>query len=277
MAPVDYAEAPASPWLRPYVRRYWSLTDTAPRADRGPERVVPDGRMEVIVHLGDPFTRRAAAPASGPQPRALLAGQLLGPLLLQPGSRVDLFAIRFEAWGAHALLGVEPAALLERLPALDDVLGADAGRLADMLARAPGFRARVDAAERWCSQRLARATRPPAAVVAAARAATAKPALRTVSELAAHVGWSPRRLERGFAAHLGLAPKVLLRIARVQRLIGRLTEPRAQPPLAALALDAGFADQAHMTREFTRLAGVSPARYRAEAHGLQDAILDPTA
>jgi AraC-like DNA-binding protein len=231
--------------------------------------------MELIVHLGDPFTRLGTEPRPGPQPRALLAGQLLSPLLLRPGPRVDLFAIRFEPWGARGVLGIEPGALFERLPSLEDLLGSDAPRLVDALTRAAGFPERVAAAERWLAVRLGRAGPIPRSVVEAARAAGADAELRSVADLAGHVGWGVRRLERGFAEHVGLAPKALLRVARLQRLLGHLAAPGPAPSLAALALDCGYADQAHMTREFTALVGTSPTRYRAEAHGLQDAILEP--
>ena len=272
---MDYREARPSPHLRAHVRRYWGLSHAAPDGARGLERVVPDGRMELIVHLGDPFTRLCAEPRPEPQPRALLAGQLLSPLLLQPGARVDLFAIRFEPWGARGVLGVEPEALFGRLPALDEVLGGDAARFVDALTSATGFGERVAVAERWLAARLARALQVPGAVMEAARAAGADTRLRSVADLAQHVGWGVRRLERGFAEHVGLAPKALLRVARLQRLLCHLAAPGPAPSLAALALGCDYTDQAHMTREFTALVGTSPSRYRAEAHGLQDAILEP--
>lgn len=254
------------------------LVDATPRSDRGLERVVPDGRMELIVHLGEPFTRLGAVPPGERQPRAVLAGQLLGPLLLRPGSTIDVFAIGFEPWGARAILGVRPRDVVERLPALDEFVGPDADRLGDQLARAATPRARVEAAERWCALRLGRMRPPPRGLVQAARAARwgAGPgsAQNSVHALAAHVGWGTRRLERAFLEHVGLAPKPFLRVARLQRALHAL-EACPPCPLALLALQQGYADQAHFTREFTRLVGASPARYRAEQHELQAALLDP--
>lgn len=274
---VDYRDAAPAPPLRPCVRRFWGLSDRGDGGPRGIERVVPDGCMELIVHLGDPFTRLGGPTTTELQPRALLAGQLLAPLHLQPGRRVDVFAIRLQPWGARMLLGVEPGALLGRLPPLADLLGSDADRLGDALAGARGFGARVRAAERWCLARLSRASAPAAALVEAARAAASDASVASVADLARHVGWGTRRLERGFAEHVGLPPKALLRIARLQRLLARLAAPGRLPPLSTLALEAGYADQAHMTRDFALLAGTTPARYRAEVHGLQDAILEPRA
>jgi AraC-like DNA-binding protein len=55
---------------------------------------------------------------------------------------------------------------------------------------------------------------------------------------------------------VGYGPKTLARILRFRRL-----QALAPAPLAELALDAGYADQAHMTAEVTRLAGVPPVRF----------------
>ena len=104
---MRYAESLAPQDLAPHVRRFWSLRDdpaSAGEAPRPVERVIPDGRMELVVHLGDRFAELAQDAVDGrlrawrAQPSALLAGQLSGPLFLQPGRVIDLFAIRFEPW-----------------------------------------------------------------------------------------------------------------------------------------------------------------------------------
>jgi AraC-like DNA-binding protein len=79
-----------------------------------------------------------------------------------------------------------------------------------------------------------------------------------VSELAAHVGLSDRQLRRRCLDALGYGPKVLDRILRFQR-FRTLAERRRELGLAQLAAVAGYADQAHLTRECRLLAGESPA------------------
>lgn len=269
---MHFAEVQPTPALRAHVRRFWWLSDASRLAGRPPERIVPDGRMEIIVHLGPPFTREEG-PRAGRQPRAILAGQLRAPLLLRPGPTIELFAIRLHPWGARSLLGVDPTGLLDRLPPLDEVVGADADRLGEALAAAPSGAARVAAAERWCLARLSRARLPPLPVVQAVRAALAGDGAVGVGGLARHVGWGPRRLERAFREHVGLAPRPLLSIGRVQRVLAEL---RRTPwsPLAGLAPAHGFVDQAHLTREFRRWVGTTPGQYRAEAHRLEDWIVE---
>lgn len=71
-------------------------------------------------------------------------------------------------------------------------------------------------------------------------------------------GLSPRQLRRRFHAAVGYGPKTLERVLRFRRVVDALDGGRTD--LASIAFDAGYADQAHLTRECTRLAGLSPAK-----------------
>ena len=71
-----------------------------------------------------------------------------------------------------------------------------------------------------------------------------------------------RRLERAFARAVGVSPKVLDRVLRLRRAIRALE--RGTPGWSAIACEAGYADQAHLIREFRSLAGITPARWAAE-------------
>ena len=69
-----------------------------------------------------------------------------------------------------------------------------------------------------------------------------------VSEIASCLGLSPRQVLRRCFQEFGLSPSVLRRIARVQR-AARESIGTKRPTFARLAMDAGFADQAHFCRE----------------------------
>ena len=85
-------------------------------------------------------------------------------------------------------------------------------------------------------------------------------------ELAAALGISERQLRRRFHAAVGFGPKTLARILRFQRMLSLVRQRASRRDLARLALDAGYADQAHMTAECTRLAGLPPGRLIAERY-----------
>jgi AraC-like DNA-binding protein len=86
--------------------------------------------------------------------------------------------------------------------------------------------------------------------------------LRRVDQLAAVSGWSVRGLQRLFADYVGVGPKWVMRRARLHEAAERADSGEAVD-WAELAADLGYADQAHLTREFTATIGVPPGRYAA--------------
>jgi AraC-like DNA-binding protein len=127
---------------------------------------------------------------------------------------------------------------------LADVWGADGARIAERVATSPAPLRELAAALR---ERLAGAPDP---LVRAAAMGVARHEL----------GIGDRQLRRRFADAVGYGPKTLERILRFQRFL-RLArgDGASRPDLARLALEAGYADQAHLTRECSRLAGLPPA------------------
>ena len=91
---------------------------------------------------------------------------------------------------------------------------------------------------------------------------TADPGLRRVDQLAAASGMTARSLQRLFADYVGVSPKWVMRRARLHEAAER-ADSGAPVDWASLAADLGYADQAHLTRDFTATIGISPTRYAA--------------
>lgn len=94
---------------------------------------------------------------------------------------------------------------------------------------------------------------------------TADQGLRRVASLADVFGIPERRLQRLFAEYVGVSPKWVMRRARLHEAALRADEG-GEVDWAALAADLGYADQAHLTRDFTATLGVPPSQY-ARASG----------
>jgi AraC-like DNA-binding protein len=94
----------------------------------------------------------------------------------------------------------------------------------------------------------------------------ADPGLLRVAQLAEVSGLSERRLQRLFAEYVGVSPKWVMRRARLHEAALRVeADGPASVDWGALAADLGYADQAHLTRDFTATLGVPPSRYAAGA------------
>ena len=175
--------------------------------------------------------------------RLVVAGPATGPKLatVSPNSRA--FGVRFRVGAAGAALEIPAAELLDATVPLADVWS-DGAEMTERIAERPSVAMLAELVR-------ARLTRAPDALVRAA-ATGADPNL------------GARQLRRRFADAVGYGPKTLQRILRFQRF---LALAQTSTELARLALEAGYADQAHLTRECSRLAGLPPAALLASGAG----------
>jgi AraC-like DNA-binding protein len=198
-----------------------------------PGRILPDGCMDLIWRDG---TLLVAGPDREAYVTSSEGGASYVGLRLPPGMGPAVFGVP-----ADRLLG-------RRLP-LDDVWRTERVRRAlAVIGDAPvgaGLEAVVLA-------RLAEHEPDPLAE----RVVDGLDAGRDVHEIAAHLGLSERQLHRRSVAAFGYGPKTLARIRRMQR---ALAVP-ASVGGAAVAAEAGYADQAHLAREMRALAGVPFSR-----------------
>jgi AraC-like DNA-binding protein len=89
----------------------------------------------------------------------------------------------------------------------------------------------------------------------------ARHGLVSIEAVARQFGKSRRQLERTFSQVVGVPLKFFCTLSRLRHAAQLIAQP-AGPSLTAIASDAGYSDQAHMTRDFRRLAGATPARLR---------------
>jgi AraC-like DNA-binding protein len=238
MAPPTstYRERLPIPALADHVLCVWSQVIGA-GASLHRHRVLPDGCAD-LVWIGE-APAVVAGPATGPVMVPLAPGTIVAGVRLRPG--------------AAAVLGPPASALSNRDTPLGDLWGADplSGRIAELAS----VEAKLAAAEAMLATRLAEAGPPDRGIVAATRWLARHPTGR-IEDLASLLDTGPRQLRRRFAAAVGYGPKTFQRVLRLQCALALAA--RSAESLAALAADAGYADQAHMSREVQALTGQTP-------------------
>jgi AraC-like DNA-binding protein len=233
------------PGLAPAVSVLW-LTEVAAG---GLTRVLPDAAVDLVLSGGGLVV---AGPDTRPVREQLVEGPVLG-VQVRPGA-------------VPAVLGVPAQALLNGRVELGELWGVAGRVLAERLAAALAAGDLAGAATALEDAVLARlhdaeTTGPPLdRLPTRVRAALAagQPDIRV---LAADVGLGERQLRRRSVAAFGYGPRTLARILRFQRVLDALRSPTA-PPLAQLAAREGYTDQAHLTREVTAFAGLTPTTLR---------------
>ncbi len=89
-----------------------------------------------------------------------------------------------------------------------------------------------------------------------------------IRDLSASLGLSERQLERRFRKATGLTPKRFARIRRFRSSVGNvlLDKPQLWTRVAA---DQGYADQAHMSREFSDMVGLTPTEFQKRVREIE--------
>ncbi|MEU5282236.1 helix-turn-helix domain-containing protein [Streptomyces asoensis] len=241
LARVRFRRPEPAPALRPWVEHYW-LIDwdlTEPYVSH----VVPHPAVHLVFQRFE-----------GQEPFAEIAGVQQGLFAQKLEGRGRVCGVKFRPGGFRPfapdrpvshwtgrrihLTGTDPAPVLAPADESDRVAALDA----HLLALAPRPDPQADLAM---------------ALVARVRADRA---VRRVADLADGAGLSVRLLQRLFAAHVGVGPKWVILRYRIHEALER-AETREAVDWAALAADLGYADQAHLVRDFTATVGVPPAAY----------------
>jgi AraC-like DNA-binding protein len=269
---VDAAVGTPAAHLVPLVRRYvgYRFEGFPPGTHHG----LPSHDLTVVISLGPP-TRLAAMPGSDQAPAEFvtLAGGLhTRPALIAHDGDQYGVQLALTPLGARSLLGLPAAALHATVVSLDELLGFDAYELAERMALALSWPARFAVLDEVLSRRTERLDAPARELAHAWRRTGARGVVR-IGDVAAAVGWSRRHLSERFAGEYGLTPKEAARVVRFER-SRQLLGSGGRPALATVAADCGFYDQAHLAREWSDLAGISPSAWLAaeELPFVQDVV-----
>ena len=234
---------PPAPELRALVEFYWSV--------RWDLRDRPAYEQKVLAH---PHVHLVFE-----QPEAAVYGVDRGLFVRRLEGRGQVLGVKFSAGGFRPFWGRPVQELADRVLPATEVFGpavAEANRRILALDQAPAMTGLADA---FLLARLPEPDPLAAEVAAMVETATGDRTIVRVEQLAARCGVPQRTLQRLFAEYVGAGPKWVLRRARLQEAALRADSGAVDWPL--LAADLGYADQAHLSRDFTAVVGQPPTRY----------------
>jgi len=230
----------------------------------GVHRGLPSTSLTFVLAVGEPLDVGWADDRSRDKRWSTVSGLHAGPAAIHHDGRQEGVQLGLTTAGARALLGVPAAELAGELLELEDV----APELAELTERLHGVRShdRPAVVATALTAALSRhGEAAPRAEVGRALAGLTRG--ERVRDVATEVGYSRRRLGTLVKQETGLSPKQYQRVARFEQSRARL----GRRPLAAVAAECGYADQAHLAREWSDLAGCAPSTWlREEFPFLQD-------
>jgi AraC-like DNA-binding protein len=238
-----YDPAPA---LAPFIDYHWIVAWDLRGEDPHDQMILPHPNVNLAFE--------DSGPAIYGVDRKLFVRRLTG--------RGRALGVRFRAGGFRPFWKAPAGQLNDKVIPAGKLFGPVADEAWRAVMAAPDDAAMVAHAEKLLAAR--RPEHDPVAEQVAGMVARiiADPSLRRVDQLSVALDMPVRRLQRLFSDYVGVSPKWVMRRARLHEAAER-AEGGGQVEWAVLASDLGYADQAHLTRDFTETIGVPPARYAA--------------
>ncbi|MEZ5464704.1 MAG: AraC family transcriptional regulator [Lysobacteraceae bacterium] len=248
---MDYREYAPSTANAQWLQCLWRWRD--PEPSDHVQTIYPDGRCEIILHLGAPLQARSLSGQWEAQAKRLFSGQQRAPIQLRPGGPIDCIGIRLRPAASLLIGGDYLPGLRDRIVRLDDVQSSLDAELASFTRQTADTDVLQATLAEWSGASLAAASLH--GIIDRIDASEGRIAL---AELARGVGVSSRTLQQRFLQQVGMTLQEYRRVLRLQSTLRRLDTDDGS--LADIATDAGFSDQSHATREMMRLTGLTPAR-----------------
>lgn len=259
--PVLLQRRPAPARLR---RWYTEIVAYDERADC-PIRQIESASLTIplIVNLGEPFR---IGLGRRPDPRdarpSFAAGLTTERVYIGSTGRAACLQINLTPLGARHVIGLPVAALTGAMIPLEDCADRELLDFKRRIEDLTDWERRLDLTEAFVWRRLATSASATSQVVHAYRRIVGSGGQAGIAAIGEEIGWSRKHLSLMFREEIGLPPKTVARIARFTR-AQALARFEAAPDWADIACDCGYADQAHMIREFGAFAGLAPRAWRA--------------
>ena len=251
---IDLRRYPVAADLDRYVERYWAVHWDL--SDREPYQV------ELVPH---PCVNVSFMPGLGGALHGVGTRKSVHPL----AGRGWVFGVKFRPGGFGAYSGAPACALTDRSVPLREVFGPAADALGEAVLGAAADEHRLELVETFLSRRLPEQDAAYEAVIHAVAMMLDDRQVTRVEQVADRLGISVRSLQRLFRRYVGVGPKWVIRRYRMQDAAERLAGDPAVDA-AALAVELGWFDQAHFTRDFSELIGMSPREYAAACAAAAD-------
>lgn len=253
---MNYQTFTPHPDLAAFVKSYWQLEVPANTSDEK-QRVLPDGSIEMAFILADDVKRYNDKGEFSIQPRAMVIGQITEPFFVQPTGEVRSFAVSFYPYGFANFVDCPISDLANKDTPLETLFGEEAKALEQQINTAKDTKGRIGAVETFLLNKLAESATIDRVVQSTVAALFETKGRQSISTILEKQATTRRNLERKFKKQVGMSPKQLSKVVRMQAALQMLLNQETES-LTKIAYDNQYYDQAHFTKDFKELTGNNP-------------------
>ncbi|MCG8571147.1 MAG: helix-turn-helix domain-containing protein [Spirochaetes bacterium] len=248
------------PDLKSLIDCYWTLEVPA-EDDSQRQRIIPDGCIEMAFILGDDIKRYISEDEFILQPRAMVLGQTIKPFYIQPTGYVNTFAVSFYPYGFANFITEPIKNLVNKETPIDLLFGkSSAKELEQKIIKATDTKERIEFIEDFFFDKLNNKTTIDTIVKTTIDTLLATKGSTPINIILKQDLSKKRQLERKFLKQIGISPKQLGKVIRLQTALKILLNEKAES-LTNIAYKSEYYDQAHFIKDFKEFTGVSPKEF----------------
>jgi AraC-like DNA-binding protein len=257
---MDYQTYQPHHDLESLVKCYWTLEVPATGVYQR-QRIIPDGCLELAFILGDDIKRYTVDDRFIIQPRAMVLGQITKPFFIEPTGYVNSFAVRFYPYGLAHFLLVPIKSLADKETPLTELFDEEvANTLTQSIIHADDTEARIAIVEDFLFEKLTDQVAIDHIVTATIDTMYSTGGALSIRQILASDKSKRRQLERKFTAQVGISPKQLSKVIRLQSVLSIMLNQRSGR-LSQIAYDNDYYDQAHFNKDFKEFTGMTPKEF----------------
>ncbi|MFD2568245.1 AraC family transcriptional regulator [Pseudotenacibaculum haliotis] len=257
---MNYQTFQPHPDLAALIDCYWILEVPASE-DPQRQRIIPDGAIEMAFILGDDIKRYTNEDDFILQPRAMVLGQTIDPFYIEPTGYVDTFAIRFYPYGFANFVTVPIKSLINKETPIELLFGTEASqKLEQQIIEATDTKQRIEIIERFFLKKLNEQSTIDTIVKTTVDALVSTKGSSSINTILKEDLSKRRQLERKFTKQIGISPKQLGKLIRLQGALKMLLNEEGEK-LTNIAYENEYYDQAHFIKDFKEFTGVSPKQF----------------
>ena len=259
---MNYQTFQPHPDLDALIKCYWTLEVPAEKSLK--QRIVPDGCIEMIFTLGDDIKRYTSQNEFIIQPRAMVLGQITGPFFIEPTGYVNSFAVRFYPYGFANFAATAIKNLANKETPINVLFGDKPAReLEHKMINAANTKHRIEIAEDFLLQKLKDKTTIDSIVKATVDTILLTEGSESINSILKNHLSKRRQLERKFFNQVGLSPKQLGKVIRLQTALKMLLNQQYES-FTKIAYESKYYDQAHFIKDFKEFTGANPKDFLAD-------------
>ncbi|HGY54800.1 MAG TPA: AraC family transcriptional regulator [Caldithrix abyssi] len=248
------------PDLKSFVDCYWTLEISA-KNDAGKQRIIPDGCIEMAFILGDDIKRYTSKNEFILQPRAMVLGQTIEPFYIEPTGYVYTFAIRFYPYGFANFVTIPLKNLVNKETPIKLLFGDKiAKELEQDIIQAKDTKQRVEIIENFLFEQLKDTSTIEKIVKSTVDILFLTKGNISITNALKEDLSARRQLERKFKKQIGISPKQLAKVIRLQTALKLLLSKQAES-FTKIAYESDYYDQAHFIKDFKEFTGTTPKKF----------------